>query len=160
MLEACHQRVARSLALLQRLGAHLQAQGADTQAQEAARDVLRYFDLAAPAHHDDEERHVFPAALAAGDAALTAAVQRLQRDHHAMSAQWAALRPSLQAVTSGDWDAGAADVVIARWQAFAALYGGHIETEEGLVFPAAAARLDAPAIERMGDEMARRRGVR
>lgn len=68
MLDACHERVGRMLRLLHKLRAHLQASGWDAQAAEAARDVLRYFNEAAPRHHEDEERHVFPAVLAAPDA--------------------------------------------------------------------------------------------
>ncbi|MEZ0309011.1 MAG: hemerythrin domain-containing protein, partial [Ramlibacter sp.] len=60
MLEACHERVHRSLDLLARLRAHVVTHGADDQARQAAIDVLRYFDVAAPAHHLDEELHVFP----------------------------------------------------------------------------------------------------
>jgi hypothetical protein len=41
MLGACHERVARMLGLLQRLQAHLQAQGADDSARSAAADVMR-----------------------------------------------------------------------------------------------------------------------
>lgn len=76
MLEACHERVQRTLALLQRLRAHVLEHGADVPAQQAARDVLRYFDIAAPLHHEDEELHVFPLLLAQGSpdvAALAAA---------------------------------------------------------------------------------------
>lgn len=68
MLDACHERVERMLRLLHKLRAHLQASGWDAQAAEAARDVVRYFNEAAPRHHEDEERHVFPAVLAAPDA--------------------------------------------------------------------------------------------
>ena len=68
MLDACHERVERMLRLLHKLRAHLQASGWDAQAAEAARDVLRYFNEAAPRHHEDEERHVFPTVLAAPDA--------------------------------------------------------------------------------------------
>ena len=79
MLEACHDRVRRSLDLLARLIVHVDRHGHDTQSRSAARDVLRYFDLAAPHHHEDEERHVFPRLLASGDDALVQAVQRPAR---------------------------------------------------------------------------------
>ena len=92
MLEACHERVERSLRLLTRLAEHLDRQGWDDPARRAASDVLRYFDVAAPLHHEDEERHVFPAALAAQDAAITAAVHRLQQDHQDMHRAWQAVR--------------------------------------------------------------------
>ena len=60
MLAACHDRVVRMLALQARLRQHLQDKGCDEPARQAARDVMRYFDLAAPLHHQDEELHVFP----------------------------------------------------------------------------------------------------
>ena len=42
---------------------------------------------------------------------------------------------------------------------FIALHGDHAAVEDRLVFPAAAACLDAAALARMGAEMAQRRGV-
>lgn len=55
MLEACHDRVQRMCTLLERLTEHAGLHGADTQARQAATDVMRYFDLAGPHHHQDEE---------------------------------------------------------------------------------------------------------
>jgi D-amino-acid dehydrogenase len=52
VLDACHERIQRMLRRLQWLRVHLATMGCDDQARQAARDVLRYFDLAAPAHHD------------------------------------------------------------------------------------------------------------
>lgn len=60
MLAACNERVERMLHLIQRLQQHLQDQGCDDSARQAVIDVMRYLDLAAPRHHEDEERHVFP----------------------------------------------------------------------------------------------------
>ena len=74
MLAACHERAARMLDLLARLLPHLASQGCDEQARQAARDVMRYFDLAGPAHHEDEERHVFPLLQASPDPAAQALV--------------------------------------------------------------------------------------
>jgi hypothetical protein len=69
------------LALLERLAVHLREQGADGPARQAAQDVMRYFDLAGPAHHEDEERHLFPRLLAQGPGDLRQVVLRLQQDH-------------------------------------------------------------------------------
>ena len=44
MLEACHERVERTLTLLQRLRAYVREQAADDAARQAARDVLRQND--------------------------------------------------------------------------------------------------------------------
>src|SRR4051794_21650451 len=90
MLHACHDRMARMLALLQRLREHLRAQGADGQARQAARDVMRYFDTPAPRHHEDEELHVFPVLIALGDDAISTTVARLRQDHLQMEQRWQA----------------------------------------------------------------------
>jgi hemerythrin-like domain-containing protein len=155
MLSACHERVQRTLDLLRRLQSHLAAAGADAQARQAARDVMRYFDIAAPAHHEDEERHVFPALLAADPARHGPLVARLQDDHRRMAAQWPAVRAGLAAVAEGRWS-GTEDAV---WAGFAALHAGHIPAEEGIAFPSARLLFDADAQQAMGTEMARRRGL-
>ncbi|MDP3228887.1 MAG: hemerythrin domain-containing protein [Acidovorax sp.] len=98
MLEACHERVVRTLALLARLRAHVLLHGADDNARQAARDVLRYFDIAAPLHHQDEELHVFPLLMAGASAEVQALVQRLRTDHAHMTSDWAAARGPLQAL--------------------------------------------------------------
>lgn len=159
LLAACHERVQRSLDLLQRLQAHLAAHGADAQARDAARDVMRYFDIAAPLHHDDEERHVFPALLAADAARHGALLARLQDDHRRMAAAWPAARAALQAVADGSWSSAGADAAASAWRQFADLYGPHIEAEEALAYPAVRLRLTADDVAAMGAEMAARRGL-
>jgi hemerythrin-like domain-containing protein len=156
MLEACHQRVHRMLGLMQRLAAHLAEKGADDSAQQAARDVMRYFDLAAPAHHEDEECHVLPLLRRLGQSALA---DRLHADHGAMAPIWAAARADLQRVADGDWPPADTAAAAARWQAMATLYAAHIEAEETAAYPAALAATDAAARHAMGDEMSRRRGL-
>lgn len=159
MLSACHERIERMLTLLARLRAHLRTHGSDTQAQQAARDVMRYFDLAAPQHHLDEELHVFPPLLARGDAKLTPLVERLQQDHLAMEANWHEARAVLALIAEGAFAHLAADDE-ARLDAFAALYGDHLRAEEDIAYPAAAGLLDDAARDAMGREMARRRGAK
>jgi hemerythrin-like domain-containing protein len=156
MLEACHQRVHRMLGLLQRLAAHLRESGADANAQQAARDVMRYFDIAAPAHHEDEERHVLPRLRENGQALLA---DRLHDEHTRMSVTWGDVRVDLFRVTEGGWQAAELDAAAARWQAMATLYAAHIEAEESAAYPAVRDVADAAALRAMGDEMARRRGM-
>ena len=157
MLAACHERVERMLQLLERLAEHLPTHGCDRQAADAARDVMRYFDLAAPAHHEDEERHVLPALRAAGDDAFAA---QLQQEHRELQRRWAELRASLVLVQQGAWCAAATGTGFDDWKAFAVLYRAHAAAEEALAFPLVQAATDAPAQRAMGEEMAHRRGVR
>ena len=155
MLAGCHDRVRRSLALLQRLAEHLRTHGADRDARSAADDVLRYFDIAGPQHHLDEERHVLPLLEASGDAALIDAAQRLYREHRQIDAQWQVLRALLFVLDD-------TEALGRQSDAFIALYEQHLPLEDAVVFPAARrlmlARGDAD-VEAMGREMAARRGA-
>ncbi|HET9821386.1 MAG TPA: hemerythrin domain-containing protein [Burkholderiaceae bacterium] len=157
MLAACHERVARMLGLLERIQAHVAVHGADTDARQAARDVMRYFDQAAPHHHEDEERHVLPRLRAHGQAALA---ERLHADHEAMAAAWQRLREDLVALAErGEAAAVPAPDASGGWSAFTSLYRAHVALEDTQAFPGAAAHADAAAREAMGREMAARRGI-
>lgn len=161
MLAACHERVARMLGLIQRLQQHLADNGLDESAVQAARDVMRYFDLAAPLHHEDEERHVFPALMAGPDAAVKALVLRLIQDHRQMEVAWVAARAVLVAVAetqSADWSE------LSVWQKvalndFANLYRQHLEDEDQIAYPAAIQQLTPAALAAMSEDMMQRRGV-
>ena len=160
MLAACHERVQRSLDLLARLLAHLQAraakgQGADDAARSAAADVARYFNLAAPQHHQDEERHVIPWLLAQGQPEQAQAARQMLVDHRVIEAVWARLAPALAALQDGE--AIDLNVLQADAQAFIDVHAGHIVLENGTAFPAAQAALDPSATRLMGEEMAARR---
>jgi hemerythrin-like domain-containing protein len=153
MLTSCHERVERMLGLLERLSEHVARHGADTNARSAAGDLMRYFDQAAPHHHEDEERHVLPRLEAGGHGQLA---DRLRADHRRMDQQWRGLRPLLVALVEGHAPAGGMPDI----RDFAALYRAHIALEEGEAYPLTRPGLDAAALQAMGDEMARRRGVR
>lgn len=156
MLAACHERVESMLTLLLKLADHLPVHGADEQARSAARDVMRYFDIAGPAHHEDEERHIFPPLK--DDPVVGDVVRRLQAEHLQMEAQWPGVRADLVAVEQGCGPLPPGSH--GRWATYAALYRRHIVDEDRWVYPAAHGRLDAATQAAMGDEMARRRGVR
>ncbi|AOF86284.1 hemerythrin HHE cation binding domain protein [Hydrogenophaga sp. RAC07] len=161
MLGVCHERVERMLALLARLQHHVLVRGWDESVADAARDVMRYFDEAAPLHHEDEERHVFPPLLAGSDAVLRQVVQRLQQDHRDMEAAWVAARAALASVTQAP-PAGWAHFSApeeAALTGFTRLYDRHLLDEDGLVYPAAKAGLSPEALEAMSADMMRRRGL-
>ncbi len=158
MLEACHERVERSLDLLVRLCRYLHDHACDDSARQAARDVLRYFDVAAPLHHEDEELHVFPLLLERGSAAVVAQVQQLQADHVRMDGDWQTARTLLWALAEGRQASfsAAEQTLLER---FAEGYATHIRTEEEVIYPAARALMHADTLQRMGQEMRQRRGA-
>ncbi|AMO24772.1 hemerythrin domain-containing protein [Ramlibacter solisilvae] len=158
MLHACHERVERMLALLQRLREHVRAQGGDEQARQAARDVMRYFDTAAPKHHEDEELHVFPVLIALDDEAVAQVVAQLQQDHLQMERHWRAARGLLLELAEGHRAAfDRADEAVL--DAFAGLYAGHIEAEESIAYPRAAALIEGERLQSMSRDMMARRGL-
>jgi hemerythrin-like domain-containing protein len=157
MLVACHERVQRSLDLLQRLMDYLDTRGHDRSTRSAAADVLRYFDIAAPLHHEDEELHVFPALAGSADPQAKAAVDTLQRDHARMAEHWAALRGALLRWRDED-NAPLPDAATrSAAAAFIGLYAAHIAIEEDLVYPAARTCFDDAGLARIGAEMQARR---
>ena len=85
MLSACHGRIERQLATLERLQRHLPEHGCDVDARAAARGILRYFDTAAPNHHADEEASVFPRLRNAVPGHAEMLVADLEREHAALA---------------------------------------------------------------------------
>jgi hemerythrin-like domain-containing protein len=161
MLGACHERVERMLRLLARLQQQLASQGWSPDVAQAAADVTRYFDLAAPLHHEDEERHVFPPLLASGDADLCAVVKRLQQDHRDMATGWVRARAVLASLIHSPAPGRAiltADEAAALHD-FSGLYQQHLMDEDALVYPAAQAQLSPQALQTMSADMMRRRGL-
>lgn len=162
MLSACHERVARTLALLSRLRHHVVTAGCDAAAADAARDVLRYFDVAAPLHHDDEELHVFPPLLAGHDEALHAVVRRLQQGHVDMASAWGEARLAILRVRDADLPSESFAFSAGEDHAlthFSGLYERHIHDEETLVYPAARGRFDADSLRTMAEDMKTRRSI-
>lgn len=161
MLATCHERVERMLALQAKLQQHVLELGCDEPARQAARDVMRYFDIAAPLHHEDEELHVFPPLLAGPDSTLRELVLRLIQDHRQMETAWVEARRTLQAVADSA-ELGCTTLTTSQTGAlnqFVALYRQHLASEDNLAYPAAKAVLSPAAIQAMSQDMMQRRGV-
>jgi hemerythrin-like domain-containing protein len=153
MLRACHGRIQSQCGTLTKLLAHLPQHGCDTQAQQAARAILRYFDTAGRHHHDDEENDLFPLLLATASDEAHTLVARLLAEHQSMDAAWQRLRIDLcglEAGTSAILDAAAAGH-------FIAVYDRHIALENSQLLPLAAKLLSATQLESLGKSMAARR---
>ena len=154
MLAACHRRIERQLATLDRLQRHLPEHGCDDEARAAAGAILKYFDGPAPNHHADEEQSLFPR-LRAREASAGELVDELEHDHETLAARWRRLRPLLAGIAAGV----RANLSPKQVDDLRAAYAAHIAREEGLLIPLAARALDAESLRRIGEEMAARRGV-
>ena len=155
MISACHRRIEAQLATLARLQAHLPEHGSDDDARAAARAILKYFDNAAPNHHADEERSLFPRLLALRPPGIDGLLETLHGEHAALADGWTRLRLPLLGIADG------ADAVLstADVAAVTAAYATHISREDGLLIPLAQRTLDPAALAAIGREMADRRGV-
>ncbi|HEY8355739.1 MAG TPA: hemerythrin domain-containing protein [Methylophilaceae bacterium] len=76
------------------------------RARRLAAEALAFFDEEIIAHHEDEERELFPAvrkAAATGPERdeVTALVERLTADHRLLEKQWNAIRPGLERIVKG-----------------------------------------------------------
>jgi len=156
VLEACHDRIAKQCDTLGKLLTHLPLQGADGQAQQAARAVLTYFDTAAVHHHDDEERNLFPLLEQAAVPGACDLVETLTLEHDELALLWRRLRMQLQQIEAGM--ATGLDEALTR--RFIALNCTHLEFENTHVLPLARQALGAAEVARLGRAMAARRALR
>lgn len=161
MLDACHGRIEAQLKTLERLVEHLPRHGVDAAARQAIEGVVRYFTVAAPHHHEDEEADLFPAlhAAVAGrtgeDDEVAALVTRLLADHRRMDVARDAMLDHLGKLLAG----GAADLSAESVAALAALYREHIALETEQLLPLAKRVLPAAVARGLGERMAARRGA-
>lgn len=156
-LEACHGRIETQLAMLERLVAHMAQHGCDTEAREAARFIMRYFDTAGIQHHRDEDEDLFPLLRRkAGELdrpEVSAVINELESDHQTMDLQWSRLRARLDALMHDP------DVLLVPDDiaGFAWLNRRHMEKEAALVLPFAKEVLDGEERAAFGERMAARR---
>lgn len=155
ILEACHGRIEDQLRTLARLLDHLPQHGADAQAQQAAKAILRYFNTAGNNHHADEEENLFPLLrLRAGGEPRTAAlIAELLNDHEQMTAARSIVLAQLEAVAAGD----AAALSRGDVDAMSAIYRAHIAHENAELLPLAARVLSAEDQQGLSRAMTERR---
>lgn len=153
LLMACHEKVRRFAGLTVRLRDHVASKGADGQAQEAARSILRYFNIAAPLHHDDEEVDLFPALRQLNDPQLNQCMTQLEAEHAELAGLWRSLGPWLEALSSGADHPAPSSV-----NDFAQRYPAHAQREEDEVYPFAS-RLRPEQVKQISAAMVARRTV-
>ncbi|HUG22095.1 hemerythrin domain-containing protein [Piscinibacter sp.] len=156
VLDACHRQTLFKLGKLTALVSRLISVGVDGEARAMAADILEFFTTTARLHHEDEEQHVFPALLEAGDPDIVQAVLRLQQDHGWLEEDWLELSPHLCAVAA-DQSWYDLDLLREGVEVFVALSHDHIALEESLIYPQARMRLNSTDRREMGREMAARR---
>lgn len=154
MLTACHDKVRHFAGLSLTLAAHVESRGADSEAREAASNILRYFDVAAPLHHADEEEDLFPALRALGEPGLDSAMAELEAEHRSLAGLWQSVRLWLTVIIRGEAAPRPTEL-----EGFARLYPAHADREEAEVY-GAAQRLTRAELAGIGARMRQRRGAK
>ncbi len=159
ILDGCHEKILRNCELIERIAAHVAANGPDDEARATAASVIRYFDTAGANHHRDEEQDLFPALqhhIPSPELnALFALVFKLRADHRKLDALWVDMRARLARIAGGH-DGGLSPDVAAH---FHAAYRKHIALEEAEVLPLARRVLKPAVVAALGGRMAARRGA-
>jgi pyridoxamine 5'-phosphate oxidase len=153
MLLACHVRMRRQLATLERLQRHIPESGADSEARTAASAIIRYFDQAGANHHADEDQSLLPR-LVARAPEIAALAAQIGEDHRELDRYWRKLRPLLSGIAAGRNEALPPALVREACGA----YLDHLEREESQLLPVARERLSERDLVDIGSEFAARRG--
>ena len=158
-LKNSHRQIRIQCDTLRRLAERLPDHGCNAEAQQAASNVLRFFDGPGRHHEEDEEQDLFPHMIAAGArgaeriALLTA---QLSQEHRYIADCWADLREPLESLAYGE-ETALSLVLVER---FCRAYSDHLAVEDANLLPLAAMVLDAGALAEIARAMARRRGLR
>lgn len=139
--------------LLVTLASKYDEHGADQEILQAAIKVRRYFNLAAPHHHADEEQDLFP--LLRPDAQLQTLMTELGREHGQLEASWSEIDVWLQRLSDRQPGPGLLEQV----EVFERRYLRHIDLEDTHLIPAARRSLSEDQLRGMAQRMAAKRGV-
>lgn len=161
---ASHERSQRVALLVQRLFSHLQQHGPSEATRLTSAEVRRFMNEAAPRHHEDEDRDLFPRLRhrldgqrdpAVASEEIVVALDRLHGDHDHLDDLWARVRDALQradqAVPTAQDSAVAGE--------FVDRFITHHGIEDQIILPAAQLALQPDDLTAIGEAMAARRGT-
>lgn len=160
LLKTCHEKVRRFTNLMLKLETHVSKRGVDDNAREAAQSIVRYFTVAAPLHHQDEEDDLFPALrMLTPDAmgidlheVLSEALDRLEAEHQILDQLWGNCSIWLEKLEQGENHSAPVNL-----KEFVEKYQRHAAQEESEIYPHAAL-LTQETLRALGLKMAQRRG--
>lgn len=152
MLLACHDKIRRFCDQLDKLAPYIAEHGVDEAARNSIDAVVRYFDVAGPSHHSDEEEELFPI-LEARVPSAAPKLEQLSAEHGYLHSRWNAIRDDLVALRHGDIS------VISRIEIeeFVRQYRLHAAIEEAWLIPTADKTMTAEEKRLAGQHMAAKR---
>ncbi|ABR74421.1 cation-binding protein [Actinobacillus succinogenes] len=153
MLYACHGRVKNFCRQLEILPDYLAEHGIDQAVKNDVKQIITYFNVAAPLHHEDEESDFFPTLLCYAPEAK-ATILQLEAEHINIHDLWEQLGAQLQELV----DEKRSTVSQNLLDDYRAAYERHIALEEPL-FELGQNRIPAEELAVMGQIMAERRKI-
>lgn len=151
MLYACHSKVKRFCKQLTILPDYLAEHGINQAVKNDVQQIINYFNISAPLHHEDEECDFFPM-LAKAQPQAQADIDELERQHIAIHENWAKLSVQLEELLAGKRDNIDPELI----KAYVKAYEIHISIEEPL-FELGKATLAEDELKEIGQMMADRR---
>ncbi len=155
LLRACHKNILDHCERLENLITHVDTQGIDDEARQAARNIVRYFSSSALLHHRDEEEDLFPR-LNRQSIKIAELIRDLKQQHVQLDQLWEIIAPELKKLPVDNFSAG----VLQASREFCALSRQHVNRENMEFLPLAASSLSQLELTDIGVSMAARRGVR
>ncbi|MFP5227296.1 MAG: hemerythrin domain-containing protein [Acidobacteriota bacterium] len=162
MLQDCHRRIERFLAVLCDVAERARSRALTAEEATAVRNALGYFREAGRRHNADEEESLFPRmrdkeSARPAESALHS-LDQLEADHRAAEALHSAI-DSLYSdwLTANRLDPEQGRTLLEKTARLRALYAEHIHIEETAVFPEAARILDRDNLAAIGSEFRARR---
>ena len=133
-LDECHRQIATRLKHLAEVAERAAAGDVNDDLCRRAAEIESFFSNVSRAHHEQEERGVFPPLLEIGDPVLVETVQLLQEEHACIEARWSGIAPRLRAFAQGQAleDAGG---FVASVQEFLQVLKLHMELEDTVIYP-------------------------
>ncbi len=160
LLLSCHEKILHFSSTLVELSTVLEKEGWSNELTTTSDQIRRYFNIASPEHHLDEEHHLFPAIIAL-DPELTQPesieilqlLNRLIKEHVESDAQWQSLNKMLEEKTE-DFEA-----LKKLSLQFKNNMHEHAAIENEHIFPYAKAHISEKELKKIGLEIAERRGI-
>lgn len=153
MLYACHSKVKRFCKQLQILPTYLAEHGVNQAVKNDVQQILTYFNVSAPLHHEDEEKDFFPALVSVYPKAQEN-IDALESQHISLHQSWDELAAQLVELLE-DKRTAINEELIKR---FVSGYDLHIPLEEPL-FELGKEYLSQEKLIEIGQVMAKRRQI-
>lgn len=162
MLSDCHRRIENFLAILGRLARQFRGTALADPERKALESALEYFRHSGPRHTADEEDSLFPRMRSCeAAAAALATIDSLHAEHLVADRAHAEVETlGSRWLNEGRLDEGDSARLVELLESLEKMYARHIALEDRELFPTAGQALTPAEIVAIGEEMARRRGLR